>query len=318
MRVEDVNTPQAPPRKTLPGLFAHPGHTMAMKLAAFTVLFVLCVFIPQFTFMLVSSGLNLPYIYEVDFRFARAAHSELVFQPSLDASTSALMECMRIDADVFRCAIQSRLSDAYFINPALGYPAIENYRPVFLGVNRSSRGSLLELAEGLNAIAWGGVLYWLAQRIKGYALIDASKVRHPWAVATIGFLSMMMVAILISHFDTDTSSNFSFIDRNPAVTHVAATVFSIYIATPLLEEVIMRGVAWNALRQFVGPVAAALVISTGFAFLHGYPGVGTLMTFVVSLFLCAIRHYTGKLRFSVAAHAGMNLMVVLGALFDPA
>ena len=139
---------------------------------------------------------------------------------------------------------------------------------------------------------------------------------QPWPSTVLAFVAMVAAASIISWFDTDATGNFAFLSMHPATSEIALTLLGVGVATPLLEEAIMRGVAWNAVRSRLGPISSSLLISSGFALLHGYAAIGTLGTFVVSLFLCALRHYTGRLRYSVAAHAGMNMVVVWGALID--
>lgn len=77
---------------------------------------------------------------------------------------------------------------------------------------------------------------------------------------------------------------------------------------PWFEEVLYRGFLFAALRNRFGAPAAIIGSSVVFAISHAYSLHGTLIVFAIGLLLGWIRHRTGNLTASFAAHAGNNLL----------
>src|SRR5690606_22345485 len=91
------------------------------------------------------------------------------------------------------------------------------------------------------------------------------------------------------------------------------------VVAPIYEEVIFRGIAFDALRKgFPWPVAA-LVTSLSFVSMHTLTSGANGLAQAAGLFsaavaLCWIRKTTGSLTLCVLAHAVFNLVVLATAL----
>lgn len=88
------------------------------------------------------------------------------------------------------------------------------------------------------------------------------------------------------------------------------------VLPPVFEELILRGFTYGALRKQVSFWISAVVVSAGFGVLHGQVNVA-IDTFVLSLFLCALREHTGSIWAPIFLHALKNglaftLLFVLG------
>ena len=80
--------------------------------------------------------------------------------------------------------------------------------------------------------------------------------------------------------------------------------------TPLLEEIMMRGILYPYLRQRTSYFTAVLCSSAVFALLHGF-GLVTVAAFSAGIFLAILYEKKRALSACVIAHGVFNL----GALF---
>ena len=80
--------------------------------------------------------------------------------------------------------------------------------------------------------------------------------------------------------------------------------------TPLIEEVIFRGLLFQWLRGRLGPLGAAVVSAVLFGGLH-WPSGQAVWAGVVGLALALLYHRLGSLWAAVAAHAGNNALAIL-------
>jgi len=89
---------------------------------------------------------------------------------------------------------------------------------------------------------------------------------------------------------------------------IASAVLLVVIA-PIAEELFFRGLVYGALRSWIGPVAAALSVSTIFGLLH-FTGGGTALIvpplIMLSLAFCLLYQRTGTLYAPIALHAMNN------------
>ena len=286
-----------------------------LGLLAATALLIAMPFFAPLTFSFAAGRLDLMHQLLVDYRLAHSLEDQLIFTPN-EGDDRPPMTCDgATGTDEYRCLLHTRLREAAVANPSILYPGFAAHQPVYLRVVDARLGFGGLTLEAINELLWALLLGWGSLRMR-QPPIAARPWAQPWPSTVLAFVAMVAAASIISWFDTDPTGNFAFVSMHPATSEIALTLLGVGVATPLLEEAIMRGVAWNAVRSRLGPISSSLLISSGFALLHGYAAIGTLGTFVVSLFLCALRHYTGRLRYSVAAHAGMNMVVVWGALID--
>jgi membrane protease YdiL (CAAX protease family) len=77
---------------------------------------------------------------------------------------------------------------------------------------------------------------------------------------------------------------------------------------PLCEELMFRGLFYNALGRFAVPGSAA-----AFAIAHGIPQI-LVQVLVAGLLLAELRRRTGSLWPGAAAHAAVNLIGIAAAL----
>ncbi len=85
---------------------------------------------------------------------------------------------------------------------------------------------------------------------------------------------------------------------------------SLVILTPLLEEIIFRGVLFRGLRKRLPFWGSALITSGLFALAHAQWNVG-IDTFVLSLALCYLVEKSDSILPSVMLHASKNFMAFL-------
>jgi membrane protease YdiL (CAAX protease family) len=97
----------------------------------------------------------------------------------------------------------------------------------------------------------------------------------------------------------------------------AMFVFAV-IVTPLVEELLFRGVLYPVVARSFGTLASIMFVSVVFALLHvvtyGLDTYVIAQTLVAGLYLTWLRARTGSLRASVAAHAALNLYATLEAI----
>lgn len=89
---------------------------------------------------------------------------------------------------------------------------------------------------------------------------------------------------------------------------IASAVVLVVIA-PIAEELFFRGLVYGALRSSIGPVAAALSVSTIFGLLHftgGGTGLIVAPLIVLGVAFCLLYQRTGTLYAPIALHAINN------------
>lgn len=92
----------------------------------------------------------------------------------------------------------------------------------------------------------------------------------------------------------------------------AMVFFTLVILAPLAEELLFRGYLYGKLRNTTSVAGAIIITSITFGFAHLWVGSGELQwkvaidTFVLSIFLCLLREYTGAIWASVLLHAIKN------------
>jgi membrane protease YdiL (CAAX protease family) len=93
---------------------------------------------------------------------------------------------------------------------------------------------------------------------------------------------------------------------------VGLAIFAIVAAgtTPLVEELIFRGLLFQWLRGWMGPIGAALVSSVFFGALH-LPSGQAVWAGLVGFALALLYHRLGSLWAAVAAHAGNNALAIV-------
>jgi len=97
----------------------------------------------------------------------------------------------------------------------------------------------------------------------------------------------------------------------------AMFVFTV-IVTPLVEELLFRGVLYPVMARSLGTLASILIVSGVFALAHvatyGLDAYLLAQTLVAGLYLTWLRARTGTLQASIAAHAAFNLYATMEAI----
>lgn len=86
-------------------------------------------------------------------------------------------------------------------------------------------------------------------------------------------------------------------------------LLQIVIVAPFVEETIYRGFLLSALRNWCGPVAAALLSSGVFALAHALSVAGMAAVFLQALVFCFIKLRTGRLAAAMLTHAIVNVAI---------
>jgi membrane protease YdiL (CAAX protease family) len=195
-------------------------------------------------------------------------------------------------------------------------------------------GSPILLQFGFGVLSYGlmvGLLLALLKRWKvapaavGLArpvLSDAGRA----IIAFIAYISTYIVVItiasqLIPSLNIDQKQDTGF-DGAEGVVYLGLIFLLLVIVAPFVEELVMRGFLFGALRRKQRYWVAAVITSLVFATLHlggGEAGAGPLWiaaidTFVLSLVLCYLRERTGRIWAGVGLHAIKN-GIAFAALF---
>lgn len=97
------------------------------------------------------------------------------------------------------------------------------------------------------------------------------------------------------------------IPRTPL--NIAAGIFAIVVAAPLVEELLFRGLLQNAIARYVPIWAAILLSSLIFASVHLQPyAIPGLMS--LSIAFGYLYHRTGSLRMNIALHMANNAVAL--------
>ncbi|MBR4596802.1 MAG: CPBP family intramembrane metalloprotease [Opitutales bacterium] len=89
---------------------------------------------------------------------------------------------------------------------------------------------------------------------------------------------------------------------------------SIAFIAPVAEELVFRGAMYGALKNKIGAVAAALIVSALFGAIH-FNMVAFLPIFVLSLLLILLYERYGDLTAPIAAHSAFNTIMAVLILF---
>lgn len=99
---------------------------------------------------------------------------------------------------------------------------------------------------------------------------------------------------------------------------IAVRIISTIILTPILEELIFRGIFLssflNLLGERLGYIAGGVIVSTVFAWMHSQYSIQTqILMFTVSIIFCAARYYSKGLALPISLHA---LCVIIGIISE--
>lgn len=94
---------------------------------------------------------------------------------------------------------------------------------------------------------------------------------------------------------------------------VLASCLVLCVIAPFCEEFLFRGLVFGSLRNWRGPVLAALITGVLFGAIHAgsAPAVDLVPLGVFGVMLCAIRQYTGSLYPGIALHSLNNVVALV-------
>lgn len=99
--------------------------------------------------------------------------------------------------------------------------------------------------------------------------------------------------------------------------NVWGAVIVTVVMAPTVEEILFRGVVFEALGRYVSLRAAALISSVGFAAAHGTL-VHMLPATLMALTCCVVYVVTGRLSCSVMVHAAYNVFSIVAPMIPVA
>lgn len=134
------------------------------------------------------------------------------------------------------------------------------------------------------------------------------------ALVLAGLLTLL-VSKLIPQFNVAQAQDVGFGIINLRYEYVLAFLTLVVIA-PLAEEIIFRGYLYTKIRARSGVIVSTILVSLTFSLLHLQPNV-IVVTFALSLVLCALREYTGGIWASTILHATKNAIAYYMLFVSP-
>lgn len=125
-------------------------------------------------------------------------------------------------------------------------------------------------------------------------------------LAVIWFFSQVTATAVYNIFSDPAYDTYHSVTSSDSVLYVILTL----VIAPVTEELFLRGIIYNRLRNAFGGITAYAVSALLFALMHGtlvhlFLGIST------GLFFAFIYTYTGKLRYSIAYHSLFNAMSIV-------
>lgn len=110
-------------------------------------------------------------------------------------------------------------------------------------------------------------------------------------------------------FDVDQAQDVGF-KTSPQILQLVFIGLSLVIITPIIEEILFRGILFKGLRRKLPFWFAAVITSTIFALAHGQWNVAA-DTFILSLVLCYLVERSGSVISAILLHAVKNLVAFI-------
>ena len=129
------------------------------------------------------------------------------------------------------------------------------------------------------------------------------------AILILWFLSQIVATYMISNgaiFD----DVLKYVNKHP----VLYIVMAILIA-PICEEILMRGIVFHELYHQFSRFSAYFISSVVFGIMHGTV-VQVVLGILCGILFAFIYEYTHKLRYSIYAHIGFNLLSIMLAMHE--
>jgi uncharacterized protein len=197
------------------------------------------------------------------------------------------------------------------------------------GVGGADPANMASAMSNPMVILWGLVLsavvqlllMWLYLRKPGrFTTLGLDSFGHMPALHALGLAIILVVGAMVFNFvyatyvipgigmQEDMAKIIASIPRTPL--NIAAGIFAIAIAAPLVEELLFRGLLQNALARRMPIWGAILLSSLAFAAVHLQPyAIPGLMS--LSIAFGYLYHRTGSLRMNILLHMANNAFALL-------
>ena len=152
--------------------------------------------------------------------------------------------------------------------------------------------------------------------------IDQSVTWTDIVLAPTGFIAYVILSLIF----TSIASNFSFYNadqvQDTGFTHLShqyeyfLAFATLVIIAPIAEEIVFRGYLLGKLRKFVPLWSAILITSILFGIVHFAWNVG-VDVFALSIVLCVLRVWTGRLWPSILLHMTKNGLAFFLLFINP-
>lgn len=200
----------------------------------------------------------------------------------------------------------------------IGAPAV-----AILGLDLDAPAVVLVLTVTIQIGTFAGAVAWLRARgsltwrVLGPLRPSLLKVGTGVGLGIIGFLLVFVTSEMFDNafgpFDAPDQALLSY-DYASNTSLVVLLVLAGVVMAPVLEELVFRGVLFQATRRTLGMFPGLVLSSILWTLVHvevlGSPP-GVLGLLVLGAWFAAIMHRTGSLVTSIAAHATYNLVVVV-------
>ena len=183
--------------------------------------------------------------------------------------------------------------------------------------------AITDIATGLGEACFVLVALWLASW--GARAIPAQfglrrplvGIRRSVVAIVLGYIAFLVLAALWTVL-IKTSASEKYLVKDVGATHagtwgVLASCFVLCVIAPFCEEFLFRGFIFGALRNWRGPVVAAVITGMLFGAVHvgSAPAVDLVPLAVLGMILCAVRQITGSLYPGIVMHLFNNAIALV-------
>jgi len=152
-----------------------------------------------------------------------------------------------------------------------------------------------EIVKKRSLRTWIEALYWIPVAGAGYYLLDylqmlGSKMFPTWSLGEYPEIDIL--------------------HKSQSVFEVSLMMFSMVIATPIVEEIFFRGFCYRILRLKYGKTSSIAVLSLMFVLFHPIPS-WVPMLIVATIILCLSFEHRKNLLVPIIIHSIMNLLSLL-------
>ena len=121
---------------------------------------------------------------------------------------------------------------------------------------------------------------------------------------------LYVIAQIIPGFDINQEQYVGFSGLTLRYEYIIAFIALVVVA-PVAEEILFRGYLYGKLKRLIPTWTAIILVSALFGLAHGQWNVG-ITTFILSIFLCLLRDFTGSLWPAIFLHMTRNAIAYIG------